>query len=487
MRDKVNTDASLKSLRKKVILLAVALAVCLVAAICYHLYRKQSPYISASEKRPQVDVWKPKVAEDFDEWLDSFVVECPDCLDEDRQWDEAYVRISHDDMDQTWIESTNQSSPKKYFSGNDWVELSHGGRLRVTHLMFSHGKPDNNNQSKSELYQLPYREGDSPLENSEMMRGKFPYQYICPSFEFDGVVNRSINGGGIYDLNSGARKLVQRSQSFSEGHFVSGYGINVACPVSFYRNVGFPFDITYGEEQEFELPLIKGSVIDVVGGKIAYVSSVTTRYAGYIIINPITGKPKMNIGLSDPDPGHPKTMIVLAKSTSNMPRFCRVKVKLKTGTEEKIFTVGGGLGFDVFAVHAKPEDLLSISFTQRPYHDSFVYEINQIPGIDKEYRPHKNLLKTRVEYVQIPSDYELERWLSTAVQLYIRNEAGGSSFPAGYFPKVFEDVTVEEILKEYQKHINKPTSAIIDVENGHLIFKKNQDQGWLKPTLDKTF
>ena len=103
----------------------------------------------------------------------------------------------------------------------------------------------------------------------------------------------------------------------------------------------------------------------------------------------------------------------------------------------------------------------SARFEWIPHYSNVLFTLPRIPGIPPENEGLEDLFDVRIPFAEISSSKEFHWMICSASQTRfhdVRGERGEADlpqtqFPRGYFPRSFVDVTVRELLDEYQEHM----------------------------------
>lgn len=348
--------------------------------------------------------------------------------------------------------------------GDQWTELSFGGRIRLDRVVITSGKPNKDRMQKARTYIVPYQQGKQSVESLVNYERGFPYCFISCYFKFDQIAENKLRHIDLVDLQT--NWVIGRSSFLFMRNNKEVYDNGVLCdiPVQWNNPTELSFDLHYGERQVTEISFQSPEIVSIQGVRIGmlYYSEGTNGYIGN------------------------GTTVDIRKSRKSPVYFDQIQVKTKQGVVDASFQREYGQGV-LCGFLAEVDDIESLLLYWYPYKDRITYTIDRFPDIYADQAPFKNLADVPMDFICFTNETQMEHWLSEALQLRFSVPPQPTSFPPGYFPVVFEGKTVKEIFDAYLKHLPNHGEIEIDEESGWLTIRKKEKQGWTESVFEKMF
>jgi hypothetical protein len=124
-------------------------------------------------------------------------------------------------------------------------------------------------------------------------------------------------------------------------------------------------------------------------------------------------------------------------------------------------------------------DHLEVSYWEKYY--CVDYHINKLSDHDTDVEGYFNLMDQPVEYVRFEQEREYRSYLCNALQRGFANHYR-TSFPGNFFPKEFENTSINEMFNEYLDHLPGYNKVEFDEEGLIRLYSR---ESWLSEILKK--
>lgn len=214
--------------------------------------------------------------------------------------------------------------------------------------------------------------------------------------------------------------------------------------------VDLVFDVAVGPKEVFEInPDEIGKVFEYSEGQFSLVCVEVGKYGGWRNSSNQNTR-EMSIDLNRSYEGF-TTLVCFHLSLNRLSRL-QVAAIDSQGVEHPF---GSGYSSGVVSTksaHVKLSDIASFKVTRFPNYHRFIFSLPFLPGYPEENENVIDLLDTWVPYIRFRNEFEfaqsLEKITHMKVSMLGFNRAG-PSIGASFFPKEFRNVTVRDILKEW--------------------------------------
>jgi hypothetical protein len=249
--------------------------------------------------------------------------------------------------------------------------------------------------------------------------------------------------------------------------------------------VDLVFDVAIGPKEVFEIKRDEiGNVIKYNEGQFSLAAVEVGKSEGWRSSSSHnTAKMSIDLYRSHED----YTTIVCFHLSPN--RLSRLQVSAidKIGVEHP-FGNGFSSGF-FFAKYAqvKLSEITSFKITRFPNYHRFIFSLPYLSGYPEKNEKITNLLDTWIPYIRFKDEYEFSQVLErlTLMEVSMMSHGTISSSSASFFPKEFRNVTVRDILREWNA-ANPQTGVRVYAEDFKLDLKARSGGG-LSEILNELF
>lgn len=225
-----------------------------------------------------------------------------------------------------------------------------------------------------------------------------------------------------------------------------------AAEVFYPARIAAGFDVAYGPFEEARIPLRPGSrgkVIDLEIEIIAIERFAWSSASNCKRIRKSGNRETRSLEFDlDPKP-KPQTQIVFSMSAPELGRFCDVLLIHHDGKEETI-ELGNTCTVSYLATQTPPEELEAMVLRYRPNQARVVFELPPLHGVPERNEEIENLFDSILPHFEARDDWGLKR--AVALHAGVQFNLSDPVFPADYFPRHYENVTLHALLDEYLAH-----------------------------------
>lgn len=445
-----------------------ALIVLITLYAGYRVYQMNHFFVDGSIRREPGPATNARDLEDFEGWIKSITFE------EDPVKNE--IRVLKPIPDKVVTLTDLPLVEELYFSDGEQVDIPQGGKLRVIKYGFTGEKNENDRYPMVWKQTVDDGEVDTMLNDYPFGQTFHQRSVACLleseehlSMWVQAIRLRDKQTGYYYNSNWGYQPLAHT------GLIATAKWTLSTLPVH-QRPIELVFDVYCGEKIIRNFPLVDKHVETMGDYQVALVKAYATKK------NSGMGGGDILYGFS-PD----------GKSTGvrfNTSQHVAIQIRAMTLNGEGKQSSGScslssSCGYS-FQFDLPYNEIESFEITTWTDHYRAVYTIDEILTLPDQTNSTDNLLKTKIKSIEFQQKWEFNNFWSAAMLLHY---SGGPSpsFPLGYFPKKFEDVTVEELFLEYLEYIPNHGTPEINEEEGTLKIPPKDKHGWLEPVLEKTF
>lgn len=292
-------------------------------------------------------------------------------------------------------------------------------------------------------------------EREADFRGEFPTVRFIMSHT--NIGRMMLLGIDLFDARTKARLTTGYSSSSSGG---SAY---IECTTLLWHRapVDFVAQLAYGDPIVHKVPAEIGAEVPFPGGLLKLVAITAASQGGW---RTTTRNDVTEIVFRNPAKNDGSALIFAIWPTTS-----RAAVEIEAlGADGTPLGARGSSSSDllkVVQVTGQPEDIKFFRVTAFTNITRFVFHVDGLPGLPPENAAITNLLDTRIPFLRLEGAWAFESALSSMLQAAPPNI---TTFPNGYFPKVFTNKTAKELLLEYLSHQPQPPNFKVNNEAGKI-------------------
>jgi hypothetical protein len=333
----------------------------------------------------------------------------------------------------------------RHFSGDQWVKLSNFRQIRMSKILLVSNKVSKAGDQLCQTYSTPYDAiGDLP-ENKGSLSAVYPYHHLYLTLESTPKKLPVIVPGKLYDDQTGwifysneirykgplgdrwiygmdiDQDLVPRRSLYPIGYYDKGkekgamddMTLHAVAPTFANQNMCLRFDVLYGDSDVIEIPLERGQIVNVPGGRFAFLKTVpikerTSPGRGRYI----DGSPELKVEKVS------EILLVFGKDFIGTFPMVNEEVITDSGVVvpvkydgDPVLNNNEGGHFHAYKIKDTGDALRIFRFRTRRYHNSLVYHIGPLPGEHDSDLFLNNILNTRVDYIKFKNTGEQLLWL----------------------------------------------------------------------------
>jgi hypothetical protein len=387
-----------------------------------------------------------------------------------------------------------------FLTESNWADLPNEGRVRVSYLAGGRGVADEND---SVSYQIAFTDQSPVIKKifpTDRPTVESPDNGVRIILEFEGIQAGILKGVWIKDSQTGEPVGIAIPKYYDH-HMKASNRIGFEAMSDMYHQnpVECAISLDYGEELIYTSPLDEKTMIHLSKHDLFLMKAypvkkdASDRCFEWFDPNPSQSGAGMDpfgmgfmggssslIKLKDYDPDGEWTRLAMTGSAHGG----RYDVYLVTENGPVSPCMEPQYGLHTYYTFDIPfREVVALQVRERPYIAIIKYQLDELPGLPPENRGVKNLMDVKIEAIRIHSAREFENLIRGGLQVVELNTKGLTlTFPTGYFPKDFQNVTFDELLDEYIEHL--PASGEVSVNPNFIgLTISPADEEWLESFL----
>ena len=249
--------------------------------------------------------------------------------------------------------------------------------------------------------------------------------------------------------------------------------------------VDLVFDVAIGPKDVFEIKRDEiGKVVKYSEGQFSLAAVEVGKSEGWSSSSSHNNA-KMSIDLNRSYENY--TTIVCFHLSPNRLNRLQVSAIDKLGVEHAF---GSGFSSGVLSVkyaQVKLSEITSFKITRFPNHHRFIFSLPYLPGYPEKNEEITDLLDTWIPYIRFRDEFEFSQVLErlTQMEVSMMNHGTISSSSSSFFPKEFRNVTVRDILREW--NAANPQTGVRVYADDFKLDMKARSGGGLSEILNELF
>lgn len=351
------------------------------------------------------------------------------------------------------------------------VELSSGAELRLFEVWIQHaiGPEKMWNARFKPGEEKPFEERDFEARTDDAEAGRIN---IGVRFRAPGEIDRHVDAHAARDAKT--KRRITNSWGSGEND-----AIKIDARTYHWHDgpVEFVFDVASGEPVVHEIdpngPNAR-QLLDLGGGRqfrfLALAPGMINRsQAAY---DHAKGEATRTL-LADPDSLETHTHAIIALSHARSEFAFRIEALDEYGEVLRPAAVSQPHTITYARFKTPAESIKRLRFVFYPNFDRVLFTLPSVPGLPESNRGLTNLFDARIPFLVVKADYQLRSQITSTAQIEME-DVGEVVFPAGHFPKTFHDVSVAELLEEFDaRHRGDPLTVV-----GNVIKPAPADPTW---------